>query len=186
MSLHNVQSIDHPWRLPLPVPTFVKNILKKMFIRRQIRRILDLSVSEILKDPIANKLLRTFIDEENPLLDSEILMFIECYEQCSFLLRNIQLIANSDEIKILLAVCPDTIWFKKINDLTLMIEKGAHSDLFKLIEQEFHKILTELKKNCLNEIEWHYTYFKFGVELRDKSDRIRAILKIIYNEIKNY
>lgn len=127
----------------------------------QIKHFAMMDVASLIAHPEGNTLFKVFLRVGQRNDKSEAMKFLECFEMCNKLLKQLDLIRNQDELADLFAVCPSFTWEGRITEAVRKDKKyNSHSETI--------HVLSELKLNCAHNIECHRDFVRFHAELFDK------------------
>lgn len=118
-----------------------------------------MSVSNLLDNPLGNRLLKTFLKIGHRHDKSNALISLECYELCNTIGDgNIE--RYRDYLDDLIELCPSYLWEEKLNDAI----DESESDVYIRLQSVLH----ELKRECVQTIESHNDFDRFRRELLRK------------------
>lgn len=115
-----------------------------------------MNVTRLLRNPLGNKLLKTFLKIDHQRDKSGAQIAIECFILCD------QMLAERGHYRTrldeLIEVCPDYEWEERLQD-TL---EQTNADV------KFPELLEELMNECISTVECHRDYERFRKELLRK------------------
>lgn len=147
---------------------------RSYYVQQKLKKLTDMSVEDILGDNFARNLFKKYL--RLPLLNSpEILNTIKCYNICNKLIADTSLINDNTLINNLYSLCSSTEWESRI-----WSELRQH----RVYDQQFGIIivLNQLKQDCILDLITSGEYYQFKMEVKNKTNQMRLLIKSIYNE----
>lgn len=126
----------------------------------QIKQIAMMNVLTLIKDPLGKKVFQNYLRIGHRTDKSRAMEILECFELCDIFLENMDLAMDDAKVNDLLELCTLT-WEMKIKKA---IKIGKH----KYPNENLHRVLGNLKEDCVCDIECQLDYRCFREKLLSK------------------
>lgn len=139
------------------------------FVNKKLKILEHISLIEIINDTIYRKLFTKFLYENQP-NQGESMNTLKRFILCQRILRNTNIFDVEEIFEKLIELCPTFLWEQKIKNLSHKGEKDLN----------FIYVMENLKWESLIELICHNDYKRFLTAIKQKSGRIKDILRTIY------
>lgn len=156
------------------------HIDKRLFIRAELKRIVNFKIEGLVQDPLANQLSNDFL-EKNSYFGDVALKRLKCHNLCNKILGDLTLLNNEDFENELLEFCGYNPQYWREN-----VKSAIDYYLETKSSISVSMALTFVRGVSVWELECSREYMLFREELRGKSNKIWKLLANIYDDRFNF
>lgn len=140
------------------------------FLDNQMEKLSDITLHEIIYDPIFRNLFARFIQYQFFPYDTESVSILKRFILCEKILKKPDIIDNPVIYETLIELSPTFTWEERIRKLSDQAERNLN----------FLHMMENLKWETLVELICHHDYERFLRAIDEKSLRIKNLLREIY------